>query len=119
MGDDGPGLLVGLVGEEVGILLVGSTAQGQILPQVRGQVGVGLGNGRIGGLREVTQRTGATTGRVVAVLDTGHHQQLLGDGGRHDASSTGSGDQTHRDGSALAGDLWKWKTFKSVNEFVF
>lgn len=104
-----PFLLVGLVGEEVGVLLVGSAAQRVVLPQVRGQVGVGLGDGRVRGLGEVAQRAGAATGRGVTILNAGHHQQLLGNGRRHDAGTTGSGDQTHRHGSALAGHLKKEK----------
>lgn len=97
-------------GQEVGVLLVGSFAERAVLPQIGRQVGVGLGDGRIGGLGEVTQSAGGTTGRRVAILDTGHHQELLGNGGRDDASTTGSRNQTHRHGTALAGNLKKINT---------
>merc|ERR1719168_404958 len=43
--------------------------------------------------------------RGVAILNTSHHQELLGDGGRNDASTTGCRDQSHPDGSALSGHL--------------
>ncbi|ALC38326.1 Bka, partial [Drosophila busckii] len=93
------------LGQEVRVCLVGSGSQWHLLPQVWCQISVGLGNGSIGSLGEITQSTSGTTSRRVAILNTSHGQQLLGNWGRHDASTTGSWDQTHRDGAALAGNL--------------
>merc|ERR1719458_2398616 len=89
----------------VRVLLVGGLLEQGLLPQVRGQVGVGLGDGGVGGLGEISKRAGGSLGRGVTVLDAGHLQQLLGHGGGHDASSTGRGDEPHPDGAALAGHL--------------
>ena len=49
-----------------------------LFPEVRGETTVGLGNGIKSGLGEVAQGGGAAPGRSVAVVDAGHHQQLLG-----------------------------------------
>merc|ERR1719458_1873016 len=89
----------------VRVLLVGGLLEQGLLPQVRGQVGVGLGDGGVGGLGEISKRAGGSFGRGVTVLDAGHLQQLLGHGGGHDASSAGRGDEPHPDGAALAGHL--------------
>ena len=53
-------------------------------------------------LTEVSKRASGPLGRRVAVLDASHLQELLWDRGRHDASSTRSGDEPHPDGAALA-----------------
>jgi len=84
--------------------MVGSGAQGHLLPQIGGQVGVRLGDGSIGGLGEVAEGSSGATGRGVAILNTGHGQQLLGHGGRDDAGTTGGRDEAHGDGAALADD---------------
>ena len=97
------GLVV--LGQVVSELLVGRLLEDGLLPQVGSQVGVCGGNGSVGSLGEVTQGAGGATGGCVAVVNTGHLQQLLGDGGGDDASSPGGGDQPHPDGAALAGDL--------------
>lgn len=97
--------LAGLL-QEIGVLLVRGLAQWQVLPQIRSQEGVGLGNGRVGGLGKVTQSCGRTTRHGVTILDTGHLEQLLGDWGRYDTGTTGSRNQTDQDGTALAKDLW-------------
>jgi len=93
------------LGQVVAELLVGRLDENGLLPQVGSQVGVGLGNSSVGSLGEVSKGSGRATGRGVAIFDTGHLQQLLGDGGRDDASTTWGGDQTHPDRTALAGDL--------------
>merc|ERR1719443_579065 len=93
------------LGQVVAVLLVGSLDKHGLIPQVGSQVGVGLGDGSVGSLSKVAEGTSRATGRGVAILDTGHLQELLGDGGRDDASTTGRGDETHPDGTALAGDL--------------
>ena len=94
-----------VLGEVISELLVGRLLEDGLLPQVRGQVGVGGGHGGISGLGEVTQGAGGATCGGVAVVNTGHLKQLLGDGGGDDTSSPGGGDQPHPDGAALAGDL--------------
>lgn len=76
-----------------------------LAPQIRGQETVGLGQGIEGSLDEVAQGLAATAGRGVAVLNTGHLQDLLGHAGGHNTSTTGSGDQTNADRATLAGDL--------------
>ena len=45
---------------------------------------------------------GLSGGAGVAVLQTGHHQQLLGHGGGNDSCAPGGGDQPDVDGPALA-----------------
>ena len=94
-----------VLGQEVCVLLVGRLHEHSLLPQVGGEEGVGLADGSVGGLGKVAEGAGGATGRGVAILDTSHLQQLLGDGGRDDAGTTGGGDQTHPNGAALAGDL--------------
>ena len=86
----------------VGELLVRRLLEDGLLPQVGGQVGVGGGHGSVGSLGEVSKSTSGATGAGVAVLDTGHLEQLLGDGGGDDACSAGRGDEPHPDGAALA-----------------
>merc|ERR1719376_1342482 len=71
--------LVGLA-QVVGVLLVGSGLKGFLLPQVRGQVAVGLGDGVEGCLCEVSEGGGLSAGAGVAILQTGHTQELLGHG---------------------------------------
>ena len=87
------------------IFLVGGLGEHGLLPEVGGQETVGLRNSGIGRLGEVTQSPGGATGRGVAILDTGHLQQLLGHRGGNNTGTTGGGDQTHPDGAALAGHL--------------
>lgn len=56
-------------------------------------------------LTEISQCAGGSLGRGIAVLDAGHLEQLLGDGGGDDACSAGRGDEPHPNGAALAGHL--------------
>ena len=56
-------------------------------------------------LTEVAEGAGGALGGGVAVLNTGHLEQLLGHGGGHDAGTAGGRDQTHPDGTALASHL--------------
>lgn len=58
-------------------------------------------------LTKVAEGGSAAPGRGVTVINTSHHQQLLGDRGRHDPCTAGSRDQTHQDGSTPASDLQK------------
>ena len=91
--------------EVVRELLVGRLLEDGLLPQVEGQVGVNSGHGGVGRLGEVAEGAGGAAGGGVAVVDTRHLQQLLGDGGRDDAGAAGGGDEAHPDGAALAGHL--------------
>merc|ERR1711988_1428276 len=86
-------------------LLVRRLLKDGLLPQVGGQVGVGGGHGSVGSLGEVAKSSGGATSAGVAVLDTGHLEQLLGDGCGHDPGTAGGGNQSHPDGAALAGHL--------------
>merc|ERR1719367_719446 len=94
-----------VLGEEVGVLLVGRLLEHGLLPQVGSQEGVGLRDGGISCLSEVSKSSGGTSSRGVAILDTGHLQQLLGHRGGHNAGTTGSGDQTHPNRTTLASHL--------------
>lgn len=59
-------------------------------------------------LTKVAKGGCAASGGGVAVIDSGHHEQLLGHRGGHNASTTGGRDETHQDrataASHLAGD---------------
>lgn len=54
---------------------------------------------------EVTASAGLSTSAGVDVLNTGELEHLLGDGGRNESSTTGSGNHADRHGAALTGDL--------------
>jgi len=96
-----------MLGQEIGEFLVWRFGEAGFLPQIRRQVRVGLGDGGVSGLGEVTQSGSGTAGLRVAVLDTGHVQQLLGDTGSDDSSTAGSGNQTH-DGAATFACNFAW-----------
>jgi hypothetical protein len=53
-------------------------------------------------LTEVAEGSGTAFSRGVTILDTSHHQKLLGDWGGNDSGTAGSRNQTHPDGAALA-----------------
>merc|ERR1719367_140044 len=89
----------------VRVLLVRRLLEEGLLPQVRGQVGVGLGDGGVRGLGEVSKRASGALGRGVTILDTSHLQELLGDGGRHNTGSARRRDEPHPDGATLASHL--------------
>lgn len=96
-------------GQEVGVFLVWRFAKWVIFPQIWCQVSVGLGDGSVCCLGEVTQSTGGATGRGVAIFNTSHQQQFLWNWSWNDASTTWSWDQTHWDWTALASNLIKDK----------
>lgn len=54
---------------------------------------------------EVAEGGSAAPGRCVAVIDTGHHEQLLGHGRRHNAGTAGCRNETHQDGTTASGHL--------------
>jgi len=94
-----------MLGQEVGELLVGRFVEGGLLPQVGRQVGIGLGNRSISCLGEIAQSRGGTTGLGVAILDTGHVEQLLGNTSGDDSGTTRGGDQTYDGAATFAGNL--------------
>lgn len=94
-----------VLGEPVCVFLVRSRGQGLVLPQIGGQVRVGLRDRGVRGLGEIAEGAGGSAGGRVAVLDTGHVQKLLGNRGGHDSGTSGRRNETHLDGTALAGHL--------------
>ena len=99
-GDSGVGLH-----KMVSKFLVWRLGEHCLFPEVRGEITVGLGNGIKSGLGEVAQGSGAAPGRSVAVGDTGHHQQLLGNRGGDDANASGARDEVHQHRAAVASHL--------------
>lgn len=91
--------------QKVGVSFIRSLAEWHFLPQVWCQESVGLGDGRVCCLSEVTQCCGWATALSVAIFNTGHLQQLLWNWSRNDASSARSWDEFDQDWTALAGDL--------------
>ena len=98
-----------VLGKEVGELLEGRLGEHCLLPEVWGQIRVGLGDGRVGGLGEVAEGAGGSGGGGVAILDTSHLKQLLGNWRGNDSGTAGGWDQAHPDGTALTGHLGKNK----------
>ena len=94
-----------VLGQMVGELLVGRLGEHGLLPQVGSEVSVGLTDGGVCGLGKIAKSSGRASSGGVAILDTGHTQELLGNGGADETGTTGSGDETHQNGAALAGDL--------------
>lgn len=79
--------------------------QSGLAPEVGGEETVGVGNGNKGGLEGVLEGSGGTGRRSVGILDTTELEELL-DGGRGDNGRTsGGGDESNGDGSALSGSL--------------
>lgn len=56
-------------------------------------------------LTKVSKGSCAAPGGGVAVINTGHHEQLLGHRSRHDSSTTGGRDETHQDWATAARHL--------------
>lgn len=90
------------------MFLIRSRREWLILPEIRSQVRVSLGNSGVSSFCEITKSTGRTTSRSVTVLDTGHVEKLLGYRSRNDAGTSGCWDQTHLNRSALASDLARY-----------
>lgn len=87
------------------MLLEGGLAKAGLLPQVRGEIGVGLTDGKESSLHEVTHGLGSTLSLGVDVMDTSELEHLLGDLGGNDTSSARGGDKTHDDGTAFSSHL--------------
>jgi hypothetical protein len=69
------------------------------------QDSVGLGDGGEGGLDEVSEGGGVSSGLGIDVLNTGELEHPLGGGGGDDSGSAGGGNEDNVDGSDLAVDL--------------
>lgn len=89
----------------VGELLIRGGGQGGGLPEIGSQVLVGHAEGREGSLHGVTTGLGVTAGAGEDISDTGESHQLLGGGGADNTGTTGGGDETDGNGTALAVDL--------------
>jgi len=76
-----------------------------LLPQVGGQEGVGVRDGREGSLQRVFEGLGGTRGLSVGVLDTSKLHETLDGGGSDKASATRGRDQPNGDGTTLSGLL--------------
>jgi len=83
--------------EELAVGLEGSLGEDGRLPEFGGQVAVGLSEGMESSLNEVTHSLGVTSGGGVHIIDTSHGDELLGDGGGDDTSTSGSGDKSYSD----------------------
>jgi len=92
-------------GQEVGKLLVGGRGELGLGPQIGGEERVGLGQSVEGGLDEVSKSLGTSGGRGEAIVDSGVVQDLLGDLSGDNTGTTGSGDETHADGTTLSSHL--------------
>jgi len=92
-------------GEDVSEFLEWSLGEAALLPEIGGEVSVGVLNGEEGGLHEVTHRLGASLGLGVDVIDTGELEDLLGHTGSNDSRTTGGWYEAHSDGTAFAGNL--------------
>lgn len=76
-----------------------------LAPEIWGQVLVCLGKGLVDGLDEVLSSSGMSGGVGVAIIDTSELEELLGDGGSDNTSSTRGWNKLDSDGSALSCDL--------------
>jgi len=94
-----------LDGQEVGVLLERGLAKTGLLPEIWGQIGVGLADGEEGSLHEVTHGLRATLGLGVHIIDTSELKHLLGYLGGDDTSSARGRDKAHGHGTALASYL--------------
>lgn len=85
--------------EDVSVLLEWGAGELVLLPEVRGEEAVGVGDGNEGGLEGVLEGLGASGGGGVDVADTGQLQQTL---------DSWRGDQT--------GTTWSWDELQSHNQ---
>jgi hypothetical protein len=72
------------------------------LPQIWSEEAVGVGDGNEGGLERVLEGLGGSGRGSVDVGDTSQLQETLDSGRRDEAGTTGRGDKTNSDGTALA-----------------
>lgn len=74
-------------------LIQGTPDELRLLPQVRGEEAVGVGDGDEGGFEGVFEGLGGAGGGGVDVLDTSELEEALDGGGGDEAGTAGSGDQ--------------------------
>ncbi len=98
-------MLLSSLGEEIRPLLERRGRELGFGPELRRQESVRLADSRKGRLDKVSEGTGASLGRGVAIADSGKFEQLLGDRGGNEAGTTRSRDKTGHDGTTLAGNL--------------
>ena len=91
--------------EDVAVLLEGRPCESGLAPQVGGKESVCVGDSDEGSLQCVLKGLGGTSGCGVSILDTSQLQETLDSGRGDEAGTTGSGDKTDGDGTALAGLL--------------
>lgn len=106
-----------ILSQIIGKLLIRSLGQGHILPQIWSEVGISLANGSVCCLGEIAKSASRATGRGVAILNSCHLQQFLGNRSRHDASTSGCRDQTHLDWTTLASHLKSATCFNNIASY--
>ncbi|KYN39044.1 hypothetical protein ALC56_06470, partial [Trachymyrmex septentrionalis] len=85
----------------LGKFLIRRLCKSLFLPQVGRQISIGFGDCGVCSFSEVAECTGGTPGRGVAVFDTSHLKQLLGNWSRYDTSTPGRWYQAHLYGTAF------------------
>ncbi|KYM80316.1 hypothetical protein ALC53_09410 [Atta colombica] len=79
----------------LGKFLVWRLCKSLFLPQVGRQISIGFGDCSVRSLSKVAECTGGTSGRSIAVFDTSHLKQLLGNWSRYDAGTPRRWYQAH------------------------
>merc|ERR1711937_402038 len=97
-----------VLGQIVGELLVWGLGENCFLPQVWSEVTVGLGNGSIGCFSKVAQSGSLSASAGVAIINTSHVQQLLGNRGTDNSCSSWGRDESHNNAATLASDLARY-----------
>jgi len=87
------------------VLLERKRQQGVVLPEFGAEVSVGVTKGIEDGLDKVPHGTCVTSTGGIAIGDAGHGHQFLSGGRGHESGTTGSRNQTNRNGTTLSGDL--------------
>jgi len=100
--------------QEVGELLVRSLVQFGFLPQIRGQVGIGIVEGSEGSLYEVSKCLCASLGLSEHILNSSILKDLLWCSGCYDTSTSWSRYKSYTNGSTLSSDLG-WDSVRSTD----
>lgn len=87
------------------MLLHGSLDQSRFGPEIRGQVRVRARDRHKRTLDKVAKRSGGSSGRSVAIFDSGKLKELLWDWCGDQSGSSGGRDQSHGDTTTLSSDL--------------
>jgi hypothetical protein len=94
-----------LDGKEVSVFLVRGLGETGLLPQIRGEVGIGLTDGKEGSLHEVAHGLRASLGLGVHIVYSCELEYLLGHLGGDDTGTARGWHKAHGHGTALAGHL--------------